>query len=229
MTNLKTYKGFFENNLGISEIEIENDFEYLKFDLDTFKFEGTSFDDFELLNYDNYSKTELERFLLNKISCGQGFVYELCDCNINIFIPILIKDIVTKETFERKLDIKIEIGKSLSNGVIDRIEVSLSLKIFNDVLTVKNGNFEGALTQIQKKIEPRFKLNNCFGCNFSDYSPYGNSLFGDMLCFKNQKEDYLKVKNKKQFFNLNKPDRIVQETYCCEEFELRGENIGYRG
>ncbi|MEP0265572.1 DUF6304 family protein [Dokdonia sp.] len=229
MINQRTFKGFFENNSDVSEIEIENDFEYLRFELNTFKFEGTSFDDFELLNHDDYSKTGLEIFSLNKVSCGQGFVYELCDCKINVFIPILIKDIERKEVFEKELDIKIELGKSLGNGVIDRIGVSLSLKMNNEMLTVKSEDFEGVFTLIQKKIEPKYKFNNCFGCNFSDYSPYGNPIFGSMFCFKNQKEDYLKVKNKTQFFGLNREDRIVQETYYCEEYEVRSENVGYRG
>jgi len=29
---------------------------------------------------------------------------------------------------------------------------------------------------------------------FSDYSPYGHGLFGCMMCFRNLKEEYVKVK-----------------------------------
>jgi len=227
--NQITYKGFIETNLNISEIEIKNDFEYLKFEIDGFKFEGTSFEDFELLNHKNYSKTELERFSFNKISSGNGFAYELCDCKITVNIPTLIKHTETGKIFEENLEMKFEIGKSLENGMTEDVRVYLNLKIFNKKYCAVNYDFEDGANEIRTQMEPKYKFNSCFGCNFSDYSPYGKAIFGTMLCFKNQKEKYIKVKSKGELFNLGKEDRIVQETYHCKDFKPRENNVGYRG
>ena len=224
-----TYKGILETNLDVSEIEIKNDFEYLKFEIDGFKFVGTSFDDFELLNYENYSKTELERFSFNKIRCGNRFVYELCDYKLIVNIPTKIKDVETGKAFKENLEMKVEIGKSIGKGMTEDVKVSLNLKIFNKNYSAINFDFEDGANEIINQIEPKYKFNNCFGCNYSDYSPYGKAIFGTMLCFKNQKEKYIKVKSKGEFFKLGKEDRIVQEIYQCSEYEPRGINVGYRG
>ncbi len=229
MNNQIIYKGTFDMNFSTTEIEIRNDFEYLKFEIDDFNFVGTSFDDFELLNYENYSQTELKRFSFNKIRCGNGFAYELCNCKIMVNIPTLIKDVDTGEVFEENLEIKFEIGKSIGNGMTEDVRVSLNLKIFNKHYSAINYAFEDGANEIRNQIEPKYKFNSCFGCNFSDYSPYGKAIFGTMLCFKNQKEEYLKVKSKEGLFNLGQEDQIVQETYYCEDFEPRGINVGYRG
>ena len=224
-----TYKGVLETSLGISELEIKNDFEYLKFELDEFKFVGTSFDDFELLNYENYSKSELKRFSFNKIRCGNGFAYELCDCKLTVSIPTQIKDVETGKVLKENLEMKVEIGKSIGNGMTEDVKVSLNLKILSNSYSAINYDFEDGANEIISQIKPKYKFNNCFGCNFSDYSPYGKAIFGTMLCFKNQKEEYIKVKSKDGFFKLGKEDRIVQEIYQCSEFEPRGINVGYRG
>ncbi|NER15064.1 hypothetical protein GWK08_16540 [Leptobacterium flavescens] len=229
MKNQVSYNGVFENKFGLSQIVIKNDFKYLSFELGSFRFEGTSFDDFELLDYDSYSKAELERFSLNKISSGQGFVYELCDCSITVYFPLFLRDVETKEVLQKELEMKVQIGKNIGNGMIEDLQVSLNLNMFGKKFVAVDYDFEDAANEIQKQIAPRYRFNNCFGCNYSDYSPYGKTIFGDMLCFKNQKKEYVKVKNKLEFFKLNKADSFVQEIYCCEEFEIRRKNIGYRG
>ncbi len=229
MVGNSKYKGLFENDLGTSEIVIENNFEYLKFKLGTFIFEGTSFDDFELLNYENYLNSSSKQFSLNPIKSGQKIVYELCDCIITVCIPTLIKNIETNEVFNVSLEIKVKIGKSFGNGFTSDPQVVLSLTISDQTFSATNYDFEDAANEIKNQMKSKYKFNNCFGCNFSDYSPYGKSIFGSMLCFKNQKEKYSKVKDKSSFFSLDKEDQIVQETYSCEEFEIRKNNIGYRG
>ena len=57
---------------------------------------------------------------------------------------------------------------------------------------------------------------------------YGQALFGGMLCFANQKTTYLKVKNKAMYMDLTSEKMLVQETFSCEEFEFRGDDLGYR-
>ncbi len=51
-----------------------------------------------------------------------------------------------------------------------------------------------------------------------------------MMCFRNLKSEYLKVKSKTDFWSVhNHYDRMVQETYLCPEFERRVLGTGYRG
>ena len=70
---------------------------------------------------------------------------------------------------------------------------------------------------------------NCFGCRFSDYSYLGSPEFGAMLCFKNQKDKYVKVKTKDEYMDLDREDRVTQEIFVCNEYEIRGNVVGYRG
>ena len=64
---------------------------------------------------------------------------------------------------------------------------------------------------------------------YGDYSVYGQSSFGSMLCFKNQKEEYSKVRTKAEYLKLGAPERYVQEVYCCDHYEIRKKSVGYRG
>lgn len=52
-----------------------------------------------------------------------------------------------------------------------------------------------------------------------------------MLCYRENKEDCLKVNTKAEYFEyLNeKKSRCVQETYICSEYEIRNRAEGYRG
>lgn len=100
-----TYKGIYKDDEGSSPIEIKNDFEHLSFSLGQFEFEGVTIDDFELLNYDNYSKEALTRFSFNKIPSSDGFVYEICNYALTVFIPIELINPETGETFSKDLKI----------------------------------------------------------------------------------------------------------------------------
>lgn len=77
---------------------------------------------------------------------------------------------------------------------------------------------------------PDLAIRCCYTCRYADYFVPGSQAFGDMICFKEQKQAYLQVKNKEQYMDLLPlVNTQVQEVYLCEEFENRGENIGYRG
>jgi hypothetical protein len=223
------HKGTLETNSGIFEIEIVNNSENLRFEVDGFTFEGATFDDFEIINHNDYSEAELQRFSFNKVQCGNEYVYELCDCSITANFPIQIKNLETHDVFEENLKSKVVIGESIGRGGVKYIETHLDLKILETNYSTINYDFEDGFLDLKKQIAPTYRFHNCFGCNFSDYSPYGKTLFADMHCYKNQKEAYLKVKDKFDFFRLKEEDRTVQETYLCDDFEPRGTNIGYRG
>ena len=64
---------------------------------------------------------------------------------------------------------------------------------------------------------------------YSDYNVYGNGAFGDMICHRQAKEEYLRVRSKQDFMRLRGPTERVQETYLCAQFVRRVPGTGYRG
>ena len=94
----------------------------------------------------------------------------------------------------------------------------------------ESGWFEDELLEIQNQLPEDVFLKSCINCQFSDYSPYGHTAFGAMMCFRNIKEEYNKVHSKEDFWKVyDRYDRIVQETFVCDEFECRVSGTGYRG
>jgi hypothetical protein len=55
----------------------------------------------------------------------------------------------------------------------------------------KSGWFEGAMLDVQRKLPPGTFMEACINRAFSDYSPYGHGLFGNMICFRANKAGYL--------------------------------------
>jgi len=111
--------------------------------------------------------------------------------------------------------------------------VDLRLTLVHDGISYSSsgtsGGFEDELLEIQRQLPAGTFMKACINCAYSDYSPCGQQVFGDMMCFRNKKEQYLKVQSKGDFFQLGKPEQDVQETYLCPEFERRIPGTGYRG
>jgi hypothetical protein len=62
-----------------------NGLNYMSLIIDGIQFQGSSFDDFELLNINNYSKDQLKRFTLNRIpyyNQPQKLSADLCNCTL---------------------------------------------------------------------------------------------------------------------------------------------------
>ncbi len=90
--------------------------------------------------------------------------------------------------------------------------------------------FENPLMDISRALAPEYYLKCCFTCQYSDYSPYGCDDFGSMQCFLRQKENYLRVNTKMEYFDLLTDDYdLRQETFLCGGFEPRTLCEGYRG
>lgn len=202
---------------------IYNDSDELSFEIEDFEFSGFSFDDFELKNFERYSEEDLTLFTLNPSS------HELCDCRFEIVIPIDLIQKNTEKMEQAGLKMTLVLGKSNQRGGIDKVDLSLHLTVGNQIFRGNGGYFEDAFNQILAEINDEYRMRNCFGCQFSDYSVYGQGLFGSMLCFRNQKENYSAVKSKEEYMQLALHTEVVQEIYCCAEFESRKENVGYRG
>lgn len=93
------------------------------------------------------------------------------------------------------------------------------------------GTIEGAINQLNKQLPSTIKYIGCYNCKFSDYSVYGQQFWGSMLCFKNIKHAYSRVKNKDEYMDLmDNFNKLVPESHYCNEFEERPKiHTGYRG
>lgn len=227
--SLAKYEAVFKDKFGTDSIIIQNDFEELFFELRGVKFQGISLDYFDLVEHENYSKEQLNQFSLNKLSNQKCISYELCGYELEFAIPTTFFDVQTKKYLQSQIQFRIKTGYPKGNGGIDYLSMNLKIEIKNEVFEAGSDYFEMAADKIENQLKGKYKMRNCFGCNYSDYSVYGQGMFGSMLCFANQKTAYLKVKSKLEYMNLSTHKRSVQETFDCEDFEFRGENIGYRG
>ena len=214
------YKACFTDAHGYEQTTITNDGETLSMVLRGVTFEDTMFDSFEPVADTNPAL--LEQFTL--------YQNGLCLCRIECEIPIAIID--NNKQFTGTLNCVINLGAPAKTGGLDSVD--LSIVLLHDGREYRSsgtsGWFEDELIDIQKQLPVYIFIKACINCLYSDYSPYGHGLFGCMMCFKNLKQEYLKVKSKDDFWSIHdRPDRFVQETYRCGEFERRIPGTGYRG
>jgi Cysteine-rich CPCC len=84
-------------------------------------------------------------------------------------------------------------------------------------------DFERMLIALQKSLPKNYKIETCFFCRFSAYKIYGNDNFGDLDCYKNCKENFLKADNKHKLIDLyeTENDNILktEETDYCTDFQ----------
>ncbi|MBK9248892.1 MAG: hypothetical protein IPM69_12455 [Ignavibacteria bacterium] len=67
----------------------------------------------------------------------------------------------------------------------------------------------------------------CTNCKYSEYDPFGNDDYGDLMCFKNSKEEWSKLgyialkhmSNQNWYKDLNVEK--TQEAFWCDEFALK--------
>lgn len=204
------YSAFYSDVHGKIPAIIENDGENLKLLVDGAEFTGSDFDLLEPVG--SVSST---RFVLNSGT--------LSSFSLEFLMPI--KVIIDGKTCEGDLEILFNIDDKQESVKICLI-VSGNRFSSNGL----SGLFETELDQLKEKLPSGWFLKICYGCAYSDYSVYGQGLFGNMICFRTKKLEYLEIKNKHSFRLLSGTvsDR-VQETYLCDEFEIRKPGTGYRG
>ena len=82
-------------------------------------------------------------------------------------------------------------------------------------------------------VEITFKLKFkyvkcCINCKYSEFSPFGNQEYGDLMCIKNCKSEwenigYTGLKETENWKYLK--NRITtQEAFWCKDFKLRDSN-----
>jgi len=210
----------FKDKIGVEKSIVHSDGRGIATVLRGVTFRSTSFD---ALETDQVSDSSL----LDSFSFCLG---GLCSCSFECYIDIPVwknGDIICGQ-----LKMVLELGDPKENGAIDK--ENLILTLFYDGETFassgSSGFFEDELLEIQKKLPEETYMKACINCAYSDYSPFGNGLFGTMMCFRNIKREYLRVKSKDEFLEIqDRYDSTVQETYCCYEFALRVSGTGYRG
>lgn len=227
------YKGLYKDSFGTLEINVENDFKTLSMTIDGIEFCGSEFSDMAIVNKAKYPDEQLKRFTFHSIGVYQtNIILELlCNCSFEIDVPQAIIDKLNHAEFYTNLKIEFSLGNvrhKLGAGIEHEI-VKLTLTIDDRQYSGAGDYIEVAFDQIRDQLGDKFKIKNCYGCMYGDYSVYGQSSFGSMLCFLSQKERYCKVTNKDEYMALDNADRYVQEIYCCDKFEVRKYGAGYRG
>ncbi|QDV21477.1 hypothetical protein Pan153_61650 [Gimesia panareensis] len=195
-----------------------NDGSDIRVNLDGWEFVGKMFDDLEPVQTAGLPV----RFRLSH--------EQLCDCEFEFAIPVLMND--RKHLSYVDLSVKMELGTQTERGGLDREELRVSLEYGTQkyVSSGKSGWMEDELLEIQKQLPDDVFIQACINCLYSDYSPFGCGAFGCMMCFRNLKQEYLQVKSKDDFWSVHDDfERLVQETWLCDEFERRVPGTGYRG
>jgi Family of unknown function (DUF6304) len=214
------YTGKYTDARGSESITICNDSLTLSVNIRGVEFAGTDLD--ALSPSVDATADQLRVFSLHR--------NDLCSCSIECEMPISIHD--DGHDGMGALCIKLRLGEPAPNGGLDREELLIVLT-YNERRFAGSGLsgwFEDELIAIQQQLPNGVYLKACINCLFSDYSPLGHGSFGQLRCFRNLKQDYLKVRSKAEFWPLHdRYDRLVQETYVCPDFQRRVAGVGYRG
>ena len=216
----ESYPAIYRDKLGEEITIINNDGQLLSITIRGVTFTGQEFDSLE-------AATPLQETLLDSFTLRNT---DLCDCEIECDMPLII--LSKEEPLSANLHIHLILGAPLPNGGLENEKLQLRLDINEKsyLSCGKHGWFEDELLELQAALPNGSYMKCCFNCAFSDYHPVGSGCFGTLACFRDNKREYLKVKNKTALFQIwNTMTEWVQETYLCPEFEKRVPGTGYRG
>lgn len=219
------YPGTYRDRHGHETLWIRNDGRVLRTTIRGVDFAGGDFDMLEAA-----AGTPEDR--LGSFSLHRG---DLCACRLtmDMTLPVAMPGASGAGTIEMGIvRATIDLGVPKSNGQLDgqRLALTLVLAESEFVSAGSSDLFELELLDLQRQLPEGVYLKACINCLYSDYSPYGQRGFGSMLCFRNIKDEYLRVTSKNEFWAVHgRHDREVQETYLCEQFARRVPGTGYRG
>lgn len=219
---MERYAATYSDAHGSETTTISNDGMSLRMVVRGVEFVGRSFDLFEPA--ESLAEDQLRQFSF--------YDRWLSACRIECRIPIPISN--HGSAAQGTLLVELVLREPLPNHFCDD-SLRLTLEYDNQQFAGSgtSGWFEDELLEIQKRLPDGVFMKACINCLYSDYSPYGHQVYGDMSCFRNLKAEYLKVSTKMNY--LHSPCRgggaglPVQETYLCPEFERRIPGTGYRG
>ena len=221
----------FTDARGSETILIHNDGSWLRTNIRGVALAGHSLDDFEPV--DTPSAAALAQLTLSP----QG---GLCGCVLRFDVPLPLMPLMggggeITATLQVHLDLGAPTAHSLAH---ERLSLALAWTSASAghqrIAAQDNGGwFETGLLDLQAQLHALphpMNIKACINCQYSDYSPYGNGLFGTMLCFRNIPGEYSQVNDKASFWAVHdRFERQVQETYLCSQFAWRKPGTGYRG
>lgn len=209
------YPATYTDAHGTESTVITNDGETLRMVVRGVEFSGRDFETWEPT--EGTASEHLQTFQVGEYGSIYGFRLE---CSM----PIPVYNREHQEVGELRVDL---------NFREHYLQLALILgdeRFEGDSSSRRSYWFEAQLLEIQSQLPDGTYMLACINCLYSDYSPLGSGIFGDMFCFRDMKADYLKVKGKDQFWPVHERcKRFVQETFLCSEFERRVPGTGYRG
>lgn len=214
------YPGTYSDADGEESIQIRNDGATLTVSIRGVEFAGRDFDSLEPI--DNTPPEHLKLFRLHFNALAS------CKFTFEMRISVVVDD----RDCAGVLQVILTLGDPKPNGALDKEILVLQLGWEGQSVcsSGKSGWFEDELLEIQQALPQGTLIKSCINCLYSDYSPLGHGLFGTMMCFRNIKEQYLAVRTKDDFFEVqDHHDRLVQETFLCSDFTRRVPGTGYRG
>lgn len=219
------YPAQYRDRFGSETTAIHNDGTLLTMVVRGVRFEGRGFDGFE--PKDCFDPTRFSTFTF----------LDGCLCYCVIEADIAVPVVTPAGTVEGVLTLVQELGEPLTTALCVRERLTLRLTLNGEAFHSDgtSGWFESEMLEVQRKLPPGTFMKTCINCAFSDYSPYGHGHFGNMICFRANKEGYLTLPlgenfEKDAFFDVMETvSEMVQETYLCPEFERRKPGTGYRG
>ena len=225
------FAAHFSDARGSEAILIHNDGSRLRTTIRGVALAGHSLDDFEPEG--TPSAAALAQLTLSP----QG---QLCDCVLRFDLPLPLMPLAggggeITATLQVHLDLGAPTADSLTH---ERLSLALAWTSASGssqriAAQDNSGWFETALLDLQAQLRTlpeQLSIKACISCQYSDYSPCGNGLFGSMLCFRNIAAEYGQVSNKDSLWAVHdRFERQVQETNVCPQFALRKPGTGYRG
>lgn len=220
-----SYSARYKDRSGEERTTIRNDGRTLSMVVRGVQFRGTDFDGFEPQDVPDPAQLATFTFLHGS----------LCFCVIEADIPVPVVTPAGAE--DGLLTFVLELGDPLPTGQMNRERLTLRLTVDGQTYSSdgRSGWFEDEMLDVQRKLPPGTFMKACINCAFSDYSPYGHGLFGNMICFRANKAGYLALPSGEDFCKdayfavLGTVSETVQETHLCPEFERRKPGMGYRG
>ncbi len=129
----------------------------------------------------------------------------------------------TIERDGKLLDIGIDFELDLRSGEALRLRCVVE----NEIVESTDEWFEDAMLKLGRAMPAGAALSCCVSCSFSDYSPGGHGLTG-MSCHRRDKEQYLAVRRKLDYWSVPVTEEVM-ETHRCDEWRERQPGTGYRG
>lgn len=211
---IRKYSAKYIDKNGEIPIELISDGLSLEFLVKEVTFKGRMLFDFEVINYSDIDNLKKFDFYYD------GTTNCLSNFNLVFNVPIIISDNKNHE-YNSQININVFIDDNCINNYVPKCKIALNYN--NEIYEVSG--FEYGLIDEKKdinrnKLPKGLYVKSCINCVYSTYSPYGNFEFGDLLCFKEDKEWFRE--NGYGGLKGESPDFWkfrVQEIYCCNEFE----------